>query len=148
MKPLSLSEFADKLNEVLPALLREFTRRQANELYKGRISLPQFIILDYLYKKNASKMKDLAHFMQVTTAAITGIVERLVRYGYVLRVFEPNDRRIIKIRLTSKGSKLVKKVHQQRRQMIINIFGRLSEADRKNYLKILLRVYAILTQGK
>lgn len=148
MTNIPLLAFADKLNEVMPAVIREFAKRQANELYKGKISLPQFVILDYLYKKTESKMKDLAYFMNVTTAAMTGIVARLVKYGYVLRVFDPQDRRIIKIKLTSKGNELVRRINQQRQQMIIKIFGRLSEADRWNYLKILLRIHDILTQER
>lgn len=148
MRSPSLLEFADKMNEIMPSLIREFSRRQANELYKGKITLPQFLILDFLLKKDNSKMSDLAHFMKVTTAAMTGIVERLVKYGYVVRGYEPDDRRIIKIGLTSKGKTLVKRIDEQRRKMIINIFGRLSESDRQDYLRILMNVYNVLLKEK
>jgi DNA-binding MarR family transcriptional regulator len=75
---------------------------------------------------------------------MTGIVDRLVKYGYVLRIFDPQDRRIIKIKLATKGTELVKKINQQRRQMIIKIFGQLSERDRQDYLRILLQIKDIL----
>jgi len=144
----SLLEFAEKMQGIMPIIIREFAKRQANELYTGKITLPQFLILDFLHKKDESKMKDLAYFMHVTTAATTGIVARLVKYAYVQRVFDPGDRRIIKIRLTAKGAELVKRVNQQRRQMIIKIFGQISPDERQNYLKILLRIHDILTQEK
>ena len=145
---IALSEFADKLNRILPAVIKEFARRQANELYKGKITLPQFLILDFLNRRGESKMVELAHFMGVTTAAMTGIVDRIVRDGYVVRASEPQDRRIIKIRLTAKGAELVKKVNRQRRQMIMDIFGRISIKERQDYLNILMRIHAILTQEK
>ena len=148
MERISLSEFADRLNEILPVIIKEFARRQANELYKGKITLPQFLILEFLHRQGECKMKDLALFMYVSTAAVTGIVDRLVRYGYVARVYQPQDRRIINIKLTVKGIDLVKKINQQRRQMVIKVFGRISQDERESYLKILMRIRDILTEEK
>ena len=147
MRELSLSEFADRLNEIMPVVIKEFSRHQVNELYRGKITLPQFLILNFLSQQNESRMTDLAHFMHVTTAAMTGIVDRLVRDNYALRAYDPKDRRIIKINLTPKGSLLVKKINQQRRRMIINIFGRISENDRRDYLRILRQIKDILSEN-
>lgn len=148
MSGISLNEFTDRIHEIMPVLLREFTKRQRDELYSGKITLPQFFILNFLNRQGESRMTDLAHFMDVTTAAMTGIVDRLVKSGYLIRVFDPDDRRIIKIRLSAKGSGLVKKVYQHRRNMIMKIFGRISEEEREDYLKILLHIHNILTEEK
>lgn len=148
MAAFSIAEFADKMNEVMPVLIQEFARRQANELYKGKITLPQFLILDFLNKKGECKMTEIAHFMHVTTAAMTGIVERIKRCNYVQRVYELSDRRIIKIRLTAKGHELVKKVNRQRRNMIVDIFGKISQREREQYLNILMRILSILREKK
>ena len=148
MSTIPLAEFADRLSEIIPTVMQEFARRQANELFKGKITLPQFLVLNFLSQQHESKMTEMANFVGVTTAAMTGIIERLVKYGYCLRVFDPDDRRIIKVRLSSRGADLVRKVNQQRRQMIIKIFGRISEAERREYLKILLRIKEILTNTK
>ena len=141
----SLSEFADSINEIMPVIIKEFTRRHSNELYKGKITLPQFLILEFLRRQQECKMKELAGFMRVSTAAMTGIVERLVKYGYCVRQSDPQDRRIIKIRLTPKGGELLKKISGQRRKMAIDIFGQISEKDRGDYLRILMQVKDILT---
>lgn len=142
----SLLEFADKMNEIMPGIIQGFARRQADELYKGKITLPQFLILDFLSRQGESRMTDMAHFMHVTTAAMTGIVDRLVGYGYVVRVYHPEDRRIIKIKLTAQGNALLKKINRHRRQMVINIFGRLSQGNRRDYLRILLEIKEIFTK--
>jgi len=146
MAEFTLLGFADKMNQVMPVIIKEFARRQANELYKGKITLPQFLILDFLHRQDESKMSALARFMGVTTAAMTGIVDRLVRDGFAVRENQPEDRRIIKVKLTPKGAELVKKVNVQRRQMIIKIFGRISQRDRQEYLRILMQIKGILTQ--
>ncbi|MDD5449501.1 MAG: MarR family transcriptional regulator [Candidatus Omnitrophica bacterium] len=140
----SISEFADKIGEVFPIVIKEFLKRQTNELCKGNITMPQFLILNFLEKEGGSKMTELARFMNVTTAAMTGIVDRLVREGYAGRVYDPKDRRIIRIKTMAKGSGLVRKINLQRRQMIIDIFGRLSEQDRDDYLKVIMRIRDML----
>lgn len=146
MSGIQLLEFADKMNSVMPVIMKEFARRQADELYKGKITLQQFLILNLLHKESQPKMTALAHFMGVTTAAMTGVVERLVREGYVVRESQLDDRRIIKVRLTSKGTELVIKVNEQRRKMIINIFGKISATERQDYLRTLIHIKEILSK--
>lgn len=145
MPELSLSEFADRLNETIPLVMREFARRQLKELYKDKITLPQLLILEFLHKEGEPRMSYLAHFMNVTTAAMTGIVDRLVRDSYAARVYDTQDRRIIKIKLTNRGLELLKNINEQRRKMVVRIFGRLPEDDRGEYLRILTAIKDILS---
>ena len=143
-----LMEFADNLEEIMPALMKKFARYQVSELYQGQITLPQFMVLNCLAHSGESKMKDLAGFMHVTTAAMTGIVERLVRDGYVKRLYDPQDRRIIKTDLTAKGKELLSKIRQQRRRLVIKVFSKISDQDRKDYLRILRQISEVLTEEK
>jgi len=93
-------------------------------------------------------MTDLAHFMNVTTAAMTGIVERLVRDGYVERMSDPNDRRTVKINITRKGERAVHRVAENRKKMTARIFGMITQAERDAYLKILMHIRDHLTGHK
>ncbi|MDP2044477.1 MAG: hypothetical protein Q8K15_04840, partial [Candidatus Omnitrophota bacterium] len=81
---------------------------------------------------------------KVTTAASTGIVQRLVLLGHVRREYDQSDRRIIRIKLSTKGTELLKKISQQRTQSVTKIFGQISENDRGEYLRILMQVKDIL----
>lgn len=144
----SLAEFAEKIEEVMPAVMKGFAKRQTNELYKGKITLPQFFILSCLKKNGESKMSELAHVMEVTTAAATGIIDRLVRYGYVARVYDPKDRRVINVRLTHKGLELVGKMSRQRKRVILDVFGALSKEERETYLSILMHIRDVLFNEK
>ena len=148
MCPMPLTEFADRLNEVIPDIARELARRQQNELFKGKITLPQLFVLEYLLRNGEAKMTDLARCIHVTTAAMTGIVDRLVRDGYLLRVAFPKDRRIVRIKVTSRGASLVSKLHQQRREMLIKTFSTISESDRSDYLRVLVQIRDNLVNNK
>ncbi len=144
MAGIAIAEFADRMEQIMPEIMRGFSHKMNNEIYKGKITLPQVLILDLLSREGPSKMTDVAREMKVTTAASTGIVQRLVLLGYVQREFDQNDRRIIKIRLSNKGQELLKKLTRQRREIISKIFSQISEHDRSEYLRILMQVTELL----
>ena len=140
MHSLTVAEFADRVGESMIAISREFMKQQTGEFYKAKITLPQLAILDLLNRSGELSMSDMARFMNVTTAAMTGIIDRLVRDGYVMRIPDPDDRRVIKIKLTAKGSSAAKNILEQRRRLITKIFGVLSRDEREEYIKILTRI--------
>lgn len=148
MATLSIQEFADRINELMPVIVKEFVKRQAKELYKGKITLQQFLILNILYKEGELTMTALAKYMDVTTAAMTGVVNRLVREVYASRSHNPKDRRIIGIKLTSKGKRLVEKIIRKRRHMIVELFGQVRANEREIYLKVLMRIKDIVARQK
>ena len=137
---LSLSEFADKINEILPVIMKESLRQQRGEFYKIKITMPQLAILGFLKNHGEAAMTHMARHMFVTTAAVTGIVERLVRDGYVVRQSDPKDRRVVKVKLTAKGAALIEKMEDQRRKGIMGMFSKVSQRDREEYLRILKRI--------
>lgn len=140
MRTLSLSRFADEASEIMPVIAREFFRRQEGGFLKVTITPPQMIVLDTLHKRGESSMSDLAAALKVTTAAMTGVTDRLVRDGYVVRSHDLRDRRVIRISLRPKGEKAVRMLAARRKQMVMKMFGALTEKERDQYLRILKRI--------
>lgn len=146
MSQLTLPEFSDKVSEIMPAIMREFIKQQSGMFYKTRMTVPQSIVLEILHRNGETRMTDLANFMNVTTAAMTGIVSRIVRDGYCLRISDPEDRRTIKIRLTPKGERIVKTISEDRKKVTMKIFGMISQKEREEYLGILMHIKEHLKQ--
>ncbi|MFH1189779.1 MAG: MarR family transcriptional regulator [Candidatus Omnitrophota bacterium] len=140
MPELSLSKFADRASELMSLITRDFMKNQGDEFHKIKITLPQFFVLELLQRSGECRMGDIAKFINVTTAAITGIVDRLVRDGYALRASDPDDRRIVNIKLTSKGAKAVSDMIERRKQVTMSIFRMMSRQERSQYLNILTRI--------
>lgn len=137
MNTISLAEFADRLNEILPVIFREYARQHAKVFSRIKLTHQQFVILHYLNREGGTKMSDLARMMSVTTAAMTGLVTRLVRDGYVVRENDPKDRRVIMIAMTQKGSRVAQHMDEQGRKTIMDIYGRITQKEREEYLRIL-----------
>ena len=140
MGPITIQEFTDRLTKIMDAMSKEFSQQQTNELHKGKINVPQFLILNHLLQKKESNMKELSRVINLTGAATTGIVDRLVSSNYVVRSFDPHDRRVIKIRLTAKGKALIGRVYEERKKVIMRLFQNVSESDRDEYLRILTQI--------
>jgi len=141
----SLPAFADAVNEMMPVFIREFVRRQPHEALKIKITPVQIVILEYLDRRGLATMTDIAHYMNVSTAAISGIVDRLFKSGYVTRVRDPLDRRLVRIRLVKEGAALVRKSRDGKRKMVIDVFGKISARERESYLRIIRHVREIVS---
>lgn len=137
MAQLTLPEFADKISEMMIAIMREFYKQESDKFYETKITFPQLVVLEMLLRDGESRMTDLARSMNVTTAAMTGVVDRLVRDGYVMRSNDPQDRRVIRIKPTAKGALAAKKAIKRRKSIFKKMFGVISQAEREEYLRIL-----------
>ena len=140
MAKISIAEFTNKLSEIMPVITREFIKHQTPELERLNVTMPQFVVMDIVHRNGESNMTDLAHSISVTTAAMTGIVDRLVKNKYVSRSSDAKDRRIIRIYLTEKGVKVFKKTLCLRKQIFTKIYGILSEREREEYINILMHI--------
>jgi len=143
---ISVNEFARRLVDVFPQVMRGVMRRQTDALTKGQITAPQFLVLDLIYRLGPQKMGVLAETLSVSLPAASGLVDRLHKLGLVERVYEEKDRRIIRIELKPRGKSVVKTFRLQREKIIAEIFGQLSENDRNDYLRILIKIKDIINK--
>lgn len=71
------------------------------------LSMPQFSTLMRLYYRGGCGLSDITADLEVTAAAASQMVDRMVRDGYLARAEDPHDRRAKQITLTDRGRRLV-----------------------------------------
>ncbi|TMV07087.1 MarR family transcriptional regulator [Ruegeria sediminis] len=87
-----------KLSRGIEAQLRANLRREFDS------TLPRFDVMAALSRhKDGLKMSQLSGVLRVSNGNVTGIVDRLVEEGLVMRVAVEGDRRASLVRLTRKG---------------------------------------------
>ena len=101
---------ADELADFIMFTQRSFLLDLSNELNDGNVSYAQFFLLGYLAKEEYLTMTDIARKMGHSTAAATGLVDRLEKLGYVQRLHASDDRRKVMVQITKKGIDLVKRL--------------------------------------
>lgn len=81
--------------------------RLSPELTRGKVSFPQFFLLAYLAEEECLSMSNIAKMMGHSTAAATGMIDKLQELGHLKRYTAAADRRKIMVRITEQGRALV-----------------------------------------
>ena len=82
-------------------------------------------------------MGELCKIANVKMPSMTEVVDRLEKEGFVERVRDTNDRRVVNVQLTDDGKKAHDGILKARAKELFNIFGCLDEKERQQFLKSL-----------
>jgi DNA-binding MarR family transcriptional regulator len=91
------------------------------------VTLPQFRALVVLATRGPQRVADIAAELQVTPSTGTRMCDRLVRKGLVRRSRTASDRRVVRLRLTAAGRRLVEEVIRRRRADLSRIVAATAE---------------------
>jgi DNA-binding MarR family transcriptional regulator len=79
---------------------------ETRERFKSKfnVTLPRFDVMAALYRKpDGMLMSEISRFLLVSNGNVTGIVDRLVQDGFIVRSQRNGDRRTSFVRLTARG---------------------------------------------
>ena len=94
------------------------------------LSMPQFSILMQLHHKGACGMSGISEGYDITPAATSQLVDKLVQGGLIQRVEDPADRRAKLLSLTDKGREFVLKGIQERYRWVEEMEAKLTPEQR------------------
>ncbi len=140
----NLQEFSRTLVDIFTRMIHGFTRRESNYLSMGKIPLPQFSALEYLSRNPQCQMHDLARALNISRPAATGLAERLIRQGLARRTRDAEDRRVVWVAITPKGERILRDIRDQKKKMMVEVFGQIGSQDREHYLRTIKKVLSIL----
>jgi DNA-binding MarR family transcriptional regulator len=132
---------AERLSHIILEMQRCFVLRLSKELAPGNVSFPQFFLLAALDQKEVLTMSAIAQKMGHTTAAASGLVDRLENLGYVVRSSAREDRRKVMVCITEKGSALVRRIREEMVGNLMKVMTHLTPAEQKAWLQIYTKIY-------
>lgn len=92
-------------------------------------------------KRSASQVAEMVH---LTPSAMTSVIDKLVKKGYVERQREANDRRVVRLALTHRG-RTVYRAHQAfHRNITHSLFDRLATLDANAVGKAVINLQSYL----
>lgn len=95
------------------------------------ISMAQFSVLMQLHYKGACGVSDISERMDITSAAASQLVEKLVQSGLIERAEDPQDRRLKRITLSPKGQDLIRAGIMVRYRWVEALSESLSDTERE-----------------
>ncbi|MBN8421889.1 MarR family transcriptional regulator [Prosthecobacter fluviatilis] len=123
-----------KLADFILFSQREFLLNLSRELNRDNISFAQFFLLGYLATSKELTMTDIARKMGHSTAAATGLVDRLEKLGLMERTHAVDDRRKVLVRITSRGIELVSRLRDELQNQIADAMSETSSADADSFM--------------
>ncbi len=107
-----------------------------------RITFQQYNLLTALSQEGEMPMNQLAKHLHITKPAITRLVDRLERKKFLTRKVHLKDRRILLIKLTSRGTSAVRSIQKDFIEFITRTVSRISIEEKE----IIKRFYKILIE--
>lgn len=131
---------AERLADIFTILQRGFVLKLSKQLAKGHLSFPQYLLLSFLSQSGELSMSDIAKRMGHTTAAATGLVDRLEKLDFVQRVHAKDDRRKIMVHATQGGQDLVMSVREDMIENLLKLLDKLEPEEQKMWVRIYEKV--------
>lgn len=122
------------LNEVLVKLFRDINSIEERALRTGEyrdVTANDIHVIEAIGMGDAKNMTSVARELEVTTGTLTISINGLVKKGYVNRSRSEEDRRVVLISLSEKGTRAY--LHHQKfhEQMIDAVLEGLSEEEQR-----------------
>ncbi len=106
------------------------------------MSTPQFKALLLISEEEGIRMRELARRLGGSFSNATVLVDRLVDKGFVERLAEPQDRRVVLVRTTEEGRQLIEQLITSWRTLSASLLETLSTGDLdtvREALRVLLK---------
>lgn len=116
---------------------------ELRERLRGQFAttLPRFDVMAALYRHaDGLKMSGLSGVLRVSNGNVTGIVDRLVSEGMIVRVPVEGDRRAMMVRLTARGRDAFETMAREHEAWVAEMMGEISIEETEMAIKALTHI--------
>lgn len=118
--------------ELIQKMVRTLHLFERAALTRHGFTYSQSYVMVNVYRSKNMTMNQLSEKMNLDTSTITRIVATLQRDQYLYRERNPEDRRVIFIRLTEKGEQAAKELLFELREFYQKLLSNLPSGEEKN----------------
>ena len=120
-------DFTHHFREVQP----KFSRLYAHVLTEAEVNLPQFALLSQLAARSPLSMSEAGGRLGISKPAVTNLVDRLEKKGFLRRKPHPKDRRVFLLEIKPKGKILVRRVQGNALTVLLKTLEQFNAKDRQ-----------------
>ncbi len=89
------------------------------------ITTKQGVLLELVHKHESLNISEIAEAMEITSSAVSQIVSKLEKEGYIKREINPSNRREIFVEMDEKGIEHFKRCEEVERSIINRFYSKL-----------------------
>ena len=125
------TQFSQTLRAWMDVFMHRSMRGWSHFAKSTGLSMSQFSILMQLHHKGPCGLSEISERFDVTAAAASQLVDKLVQADYLERAEDPADRRAKLLTLSVKGKKLINQGTEERHRWMDGLATTLSIEDQK-----------------
>lgn len=133
-------ELSLKLFIVINRALEAIRKKATNDVKQYGLNLTEFGVLELLYHKGPQPIQVIGKKVLLASSSITYVIDKLEEKELIVRESCPRDRRVIHVRLTEAGEKLIRDIFPKHRRMIAEMFSSLDEDEKKEAIRLLKKI--------
>ena len=126
----AISQLIQTIRQFMDFAMHHTMRERAHFAKATGLSMPQFGILMQLHYRKDCGISDLGERFDITSAAASQLVDKLVQSGLIQREEDPADRRAKLLNLTGKGRELIQQDVEKRYRWVNQLAGKLTAEER------------------
>ena len=135
---LALAHELFQLIKRIPRL--NLTQKTIGGLTRSEHELLVILLINFDDDTRALTVSEISSLLQITPAGVTHLINPLEQAGYIKRLGDPNDRRVVLIGLTDKGSRAANTLIADIQEHLIGLFNHLGEEDSMIFVHLMSRV--------
>jgi DNA-binding MarR family transcriptional regulator len=135
------------VSEIVNAIrvIQGVSRRQSGEfMQKYRITGPQLGALRFVALTPGISMRRLSEKLYLHVSTVSGIVDRLVKRGYVERDRSDEDRRLVQLNVTAAGRRVIRRTPLAGMGLLIHTIGDLPNEQLREVRKVMNLILDIM----
>jgi DNA-binding MarR family transcriptional regulator len=131
-------------------LMKQFPRPKLKQssidgLTRSEYELLVMLVMSLGEDKKAFTVTEISNMLQITPAGVTHLINPLEEAGYIERLQAPNDRRIVLIGLTEKGTNVAKSLISEVQEQLIGLINHLGEEDSRTLIRLMSKSIEFFT---
>lgn len=136
-----LTKDTGRVCDALVDVMFTWGRIMRQKMHEWQPDLPfvQFGALTHIADKHPT-MTEVAAYLKVAAPAATTIVEELVKRGFISRVHDERDRRVVRLEPTKRGKALLVKSAALKAKFMQENLKELSSAEREKLTAIISKI--------
>lgn len=130
MSNLNLIDISNKLFSLLMSIHGKAFN--PNEFAKGHCVPPSHIkVIFYLHGRDSASVSEIAKKLCISKPNMTPIIDKLVNQDFVTRYEDPNDRRVLRVKLSEKSIAFLDEVKESVTKQFASKLSVLDESELK-----------------
>jgi len=133
-------ELTQELFQLMKRTPRKLIMQKSQGMAPSEIEMLMMLTMRSESDQKALTVSELSSLLQITPAAVTHMINPLEEKGFVERLSDPSDRRVVIIGMTDKGLEIAQSFVGNAQNKLMGLVTHLGKDDSRTFIQLMNKV--------